>query len=125
MENACPAQVGRWGTFQPRVRRRRKRCAACSTQRRVSPPRGATVRGVRPPFPRLARCAAAALALAALSGCDGLEPALQVHVTLDSAVQATCVRVAVFTSSDVSGTPEGEAKVERTAGKDDIFVAVY
>jgi hypothetical protein len=77
------------------------------------------------PFPRFAHFVAAALALAAASGCGWLEPALQVHVSVDPAVRATCVRVAVFTSSDVTGEAAGEAKVERPTGKDEVFVAIY
>src|SRR5439155_13862178 len=82
-------------------------------------------RAVLPPFPRSARCAVAALALAAASGCGWFESALQVHVTVPPAVPATCVKVSVFTSSDVSGEPVDFALAKRPPGKDAVTVGIY
>lgn len=75
--------------------------------------------------PSLLRCAAAALALAAASGCGWFQSALQVHVTVDPLVRATCVQVDLFTSPDISGEPTERRLLARPAGKDDFIVGIY
>jgi len=79
---------------------------------------------MRPPS-RFFRCAAAALALASSAGCGWFQSALQVHVTVDPLVRATCVQVDLFTSSDTSGEPVERRQLKRPAGKDDFIVGIF
>ncbi|HYV48132.1 MAG TPA: MopE-related protein [Myxococcaceae bacterium] len=77
------------------------------------------------PPSRSFRCAAAALALASAAGCGWFQSALQVHVTVDPLVQATCVQVDLFTSSDTSGEPVDRREIKRPQGKDDFIVGIF
>ncbi|HZN92250.1 MAG TPA: putative metal-binding motif-containing protein, partial [Myxococcales bacterium] len=74
--------------------------------------------------PRLSCHAVAALALLVASGC-WVDPALRIHVAVPSSLRASCVKVSVYPSSDVSGTAAGEALVARADGTDDLYVGIY